>query len=859
MSNFELRLENPWLLLLVLPAVLIVLLSWLRLSKPGRNSLLHVVPLGLRIAAIALVVLILSGLTFVTDHAETAMLLLVDHSDSTLAAREQMDADLSAILAQAPDDMRLAVMPFAADATLAQDFTRAGELPEWTPPENGASTALGSALLDAAARFPENTLKRVAVLTDGLPTDGHALNAAAELSAKGIRMDALLYDTAILTPEAEVTALQLPSDAALGQPLTATVLVVSSADMSATIRIYDETTQLSERDVQLVSGENAFSFKLSPNVAGMRAYCAELVPAEDTLAQNNRVHQPVFVTSTNAVLIIDGTGEESAALTELLIQNDYEVTTVSSADAPKNINDLCAYGLIIMMNVNTRDLPRSFADRLEQYVSVYGRSVLTTGGSNTYIYGGMKDTALETLLPIAMEVEERESAESIALLLLIDNSASMEGTAITMAKRGAIKSIESLNDNDYVGVITFSTEHSVLTPITSMAEKDDVVRAISGLGTVMGTMYTGALEEARDQLAAFDAADRKHVILLSDGNPSDVGYETYIREMRNDGVTVSTIALGRDVSEALMAELADLGGGECHIVTSSYDLPDIMMTDTILLQVDYECEGTVNPRLAAGAFYGQKAPKIEGYIRVQPKAEADVLITVEKDRPLYVRWAYGAGLAASLTTDLGARWSKAWLDSAEGRSLILSMIADMLPGAHAATATSVSMQAGGSRGMLTVTSADAQPGYTFSAEITTPSGAQFAVPLNVTGEGIHQREIELDSEGKYLVTLHEYDANRQKASTQESAFTVSWSTEYEAFPTTDVELEMRQVCAVASGTVVHSPQELLSVQTDDMLTQYDPSHAFAAIASMLILLDILIRRIKPRFLARLHFPPYKIG
>ena len=60
MSNFELRLENPWLLLLVLPAVLIVLLSWLRLSKPGRNSLLHVVPLGLRIAAIALVVLILS-------------------------------------------------------------------------------------------------------------------------------------------------------------------------------------------------------------------------------------------------------------------------------------------------------------------------------------------------------------------------------------------------------------------------------------------------------------------------------------------------------------------------------------------------------------------------------------------------------------------------------------------------------------------------------------------------------------------------------------------------------------------------------------------------------------------------------
>ncbi|MDO5377177.1 MAG: VWA domain-containing protein [Clostridia bacterium] len=856
MSNFEVRFENPWLLLLFLPAALIVVGSYVRLPGSQRRSPLHRVSLALRLCTLLLVTLILGGFAFAAGHAGTAMLLLVDRSDSAQRAQADMEADLAEIIELAPGDMRLAVMSFSGGSELVEDFGRPSAPPDFGEAENGAATALADALLAAAARFPSHSLKRIAVLTDGRTTDGDSLSAAAELANKGIRMDALLYDTSLPGGEVEVTSLQLPADTALGQPTRIAVGITGNVETGARLRLYDGDSLLLEKAVSLTPGENAFSFTVSPSLAGLRCYSAEILPEEDTLPQNNRVYQTMLVTSGSAVLIVDGTGEEGEALSQLLSENGYEVHRVASADAPSDITELCTYGLVILMNVDARDLPHFFGEHLEQYVSVYGRSVLSTGGRNTYIYGHMKDTPLETLLPVGMEVEEKESKEPVALMLLLDNSASMEGTAITMAKRGAIKSIESLNDNDYVGVITFSTEYGVLAPLSSVSDKEEIIGAISGLGTVMGTMYGGALEEALDQLSRFRETAQKHVILLSDGNPSDSGYEAYIRQMREAGITLSAIALGSDVSEELMAHLAELGGGEYYAAASSYDLPSIMMTDTILLQVEYTCEGTFTPKRLSGAFYGHALPPVGGYIRAQAKPGASTLLTVGEDHPLYVQWHYGSGMSASLLSDLSGLWSGDWLSSPDGSALILDMVSSLLPGAHTSAALSVSLSAGGARGMLTAHTADAGLQRSYTADIVTPNRQRLTVALSDAGDGVHQREIALDGSGQYAVTLHEYDADRGEIAAYDMAASASWSAEYEAFPSGDAAQEMRETCSVTGGTVVSSAQELLSVYTDDMVAQYDPTHGLAVFAFALMLLDILIRRLRPRLPVR-PLPPHR--
>lgn len=101
------------------------------------------------------------------------------------------------------------------------------------------------------------------------------------------------------------------------------------------------------------------------------------------------------------------------------------MTCLPSGQMPSTVADLCAYGLVILMNVDARDLPEGSAENLEAYVSEYGRGVLTTGGENTYFYGNMAGTAFERFLPVDILIQQTQSVDPIALLLVIDVTDSM--------------------------------------------------------------------------------------------------------------------------------------------------------------------------------------------------------------------------------------------------------------------------------------------------------------------------------------------------------------------------------------------------------------------------------------------------
>src|SRR5262249_56640677 len=92
-----------------------------------------------------------------------------------------------------------------------------------------------------------------------------------------------------------------------------------------------------------------------------------------------------------------------------------------------------------------------------------------------------------------------------------------------------------------------------------------------------------ALEEARRQLLG-EETKRRHIIVLSDGLSEDAesasgrsNYYDLALALAEQGVTISTIALGRDADTVFLERLASYGRGAFHETADAASLPEIVL------------------------------------------------------------------------------------------------------------------------------------------------------------------------------------------------------------------------------------------------------------------------------------------
>jgi hypothetical protein len=135
--------------------------------------------------------------------------------------------------------------------------------------------------------------------------------------------------------------------------------------------------------------------------------------------------------------------------------------------------------------------------------------------------------------------------------------------------------------------------------------------------------------------------------------------------MAGDGVTVSTVSVGRDSDLTLMGNIAKDGKGRGYLTIDPRTIPQIFTTETLLISQDLLVEKTVQPKLvrAGGAVEGlsqEGIPPVRGYVLTHPKPLAEVLMKVE-DNPLLVTWHYGLGRVVAFTSDLSGRWGREWV------------------------------------------------------------------------------------------------------------------------------------------------------------------------------------------------------
>ncbi len=202
-----------------------------------------------------------------------------------------------------------------------------------------------------------------------------------------------------------------------------------------------------------------------------------------------------------------------------------------------------------------------------------GQSVLHRGDTGkVYLRLSLKTLA----------AKDRGKRAPINVAVVIDRSGSMQGDRIVAAKKGAHVALERLGRDDIVSLVAFNHNVDVLAPAAplggSRAKLESAIDRLTADGTT--ALYAGVKEggaQVREYLAETKV---NRVILLSDGlanvgpsSPSEVA--RLGRELAGRGISVSTIGLGLEYNEDLMARLAAASDGNHVFVERPSDLAEV--------------------------------------------------------------------------------------------------------------------------------------------------------------------------------------------------------------------------------------------------------------------------------------------
>ena len=127
-----------------------------------------------------------------------------------------------------------------------------------------------------------------------------------------------------------------------------------------------------------------------------------------------------------------------------------------------------------------------------------------------------------------------------------------------LAKEAAKAALGMLNEQHRFGLVAFDWHTHEIVPLQFVREQGRLADRVDRIEASAQTNFYPALEACLDQLSEVQS-EVKHVILVSDGRTYPDEYERLVRRMRQEEITVSTVAIGVESDRELLADIADWG------------------------------------------------------------------------------------------------------------------------------------------------------------------------------------------------------------------------------------------------------------------------------------------------------------
>lgn len=769
------ELARPLWLLVLVPAALWVVWARLPWQRAARRAGRAALGRERRILALRLVWLLLLSLALAAPSAvwqveRQAIVFVVDASASTHAVRDRAEAWVRQALGELGPADRAAVVAFGEGArieealTASPVFTRLGT----RPGAHGSDLAAGLSL--AGALLPEDYAGRAVLLSDGRPTRGDALAAVRTLRDQGATVDVVALGEAV-PADLRLEALEVSEVVYAGERSTLLAHVWSDLALPATLRLYRDGNLITERALALQPGRQTVAVALPPAAVGTARWLVELhssVPEGDAVPFNNRLSALQRVLGPPAVLLIaQERGAAAPLAAALLAAGAGAADLITPAEAPASLPAWARYDAVFLVDVPAWALPAAAQAGLQQFVHDLGRGLVMTGGPDAFGRGDWADTPVEAALPVHMAVSGRGRMPELALVVVVDKSGSMAeaaggATRMDLAKDAALSTVELLRPQDQAGVLAFDAVPQWVVRLRPVGDGAGFADAIGSIYAGGGTEIYSALLAAYRSITSAET-ELRHIILLTDGHSGSGGdYGALTRAMRDEGITLSTVAVGKGSDTVLLTALAQAGRGRYYFTDDAASVPEIFTKETQLASRSVVHDGIFQP-LAASAgplLRGIAAtPPLSGYVATTVKDQAETVLLSPQGEPILAAWHYGHGRAVAWTADVAGRWTEAWLGDAAFATLWGNVLAWLLQaGADGNLSVRIETAPDGAARIVAENPTPSTEVRPTTATVIDPDGSAHTVALQPAGPGRYQALWPQTAPGAYLAAVRQQTA-----------------------------------------------------------------------------------------------------
>lgn len=919
---------RPIYLLLLIAFLALTVIPYFTISKRYRKTRNRITSMVLHSIVSLMVVLILTGMTFVktSANASNEMILLVDVSNSEKDAVEARNRFIKTAINRCKlDDIKVGIVTFGFDQEYAvpitSNYKNIFDSYENAPKPDSSATNIASALLYAQELFSKPESGKIVLITDGKETDENANAVIKRISSTGIKIDIANIGATLDDEELQVIGVTLPDyHIDIDDEFTVNVNIYSTFMQNETIRI--KLTDNGECDengiIDTIAGNGiqTFSFKHKFTKEGMHELKIVVEDLNDNVKENNGYISYYYLAVYNNILILEQKTGQSEALSKILTEDDrfkVKVLDVHDEELPKTLEQLAEFDEVIMNNIANKDLPSEFVDMLYEYVYTLGGGLFTTGGSddtdNAHAYN--REDMIGTLYQKMLPIQAINYTPPVGVIVIIDRSGSMGATDDTgntlleWAKAGASSCLNALTERDYFGLMTLDTDYNTILELTKRSEEAKIYSAIQSLDKATGgTSFKNAIFRAGQALRALKTVDKKHIIIVTDGqvpsNEIEV-YESYARDFYNsDEISISVVGVDMPIPNedynvpvdqietksayGKMLRLTKIANGRLHVVPKSQNdkLVSLMREDLNapeIKEVNFEEYYPIMTKPTSPIFkevarleddknMNTMAVKLDGFYGVRARSPEYVYLTGEYNVPIYAQWRYGEGTVGSLMVDVYGKWSSEFIEDDSGKRFIKNVVSAITPTQSIRTnEIKVKLYEDNFTNTLGIYT-DLNDGEKIVGNIkyngkvlslnNLPTdqdrlalrGLDCYVANELSKDNNYSRaKFIIKTPGVYEIEILKYDKDDKLLASNVIYKELAYSEEYNIMLEEEIDYDeiLEGYALSGNGSLIENlndPHEMIDTFNTVLTRTFDPRYLFAIIAIICFLLDIAVRKFK---------------